>query len=110
LWTLTVGGIHDTMVSSPSAGIRRRVAGMTPENRCTGDAAAARRIVDAVTNRAALHEAIGVVLARGGRDRGDVMEQFCGDRSTAEREAEVAWVNAGVDAAADRSADPDWED
>ncbi len=83
---------------------------MTSGNRCTGDAAAARRIIDAVTSRAALHEAIGVVLAKSGGDQGDVMEQFCGDHSTAEREAEVAWVNAVVDAAADRSADPDWVD
>ncbi|HUQ56351.1 hypothetical protein [Lentzea sp.] len=83
---------------------------MPSRDRCSDDAVAARRIVSGVTSRAALHEAIGVVLAQGGGDRGQVMERFCGHRTDADREAEVARVNAVVDAAAERCSDPDWED
>ncbi|SMC53875.1 hypothetical protein [Lentzea albidocapillata] len=82
---------------------------MTSPSRGSGDAAAAQRLVDAVTRRAALHEAIGVVRAWSG-DRDDVAAWFCDRRSDAEREAEVARVNAVVDAAAERRADPDWDD
>ncbi|TWP43814.1 hypothetical protein FKR81_41995 [Lentzea tibetensis] len=71
----------------------------------SGDTAAAQRLVDAVTRRAALHEAVGVVQAWGG---GDVLERLCDQHSDAEREAEVARVNAVVDAVAERRADPDW--
>lgn len=73
-----------------------------------GRGAAAQRLVDSVTRRAALHEAVGVVRAWGGDDRGDVLERLCDQHSDAEREAEVARVNAVVDAAAQRRADPDW--
>jgi chorismate mutase len=82
---------------------------MTSSSRGSGDAAAAQRLVEAITRRAALHEAIGVVQAwSGGQD--DVLERFGDRRSDAEREAEVARVNAVVDAAAERRADPDWGD
>ncbi|MEV6717543.1 hypothetical protein AB0M48_36535 [Lentzea sp. NPDC051208] len=82
---------------------------MTSSSRGSGDAAAAQRLVDAITRRAALHEAIGVVQAWSG-DQDHVLERFCDRRSDAEREAEVARVNAVVDAAAERRADPDWGD
>ncbi|SDJ50992.1 hypothetical protein SAMN04488074_102244 [Lentzea albidocapillata subsp. violacea] len=81
---------------------------MTSPSRGSGDAAAAQRLVEAVTRRAALHEAIGVVRAWSG-DRDGVPAWFCERRSDAEREAEVARVNAVVDAAAERRADPDWD-
>ncbi|MCX2946970.1 hypothetical protein [Lentzea sp. NEAU-D7] len=74
---------------------------MTSPSGGSGDAAA-RRLVEAVERRAALHEAIGVVRAWSG----DVPERF-GDT---EREAEVARVTAAVDAAAERRSDPDWDD
>ncbi len=80
---------------------------MTSPGRGSGDAAAAHRLVHAVTRRAALHEAIGVVQAWSG-DHGDVLERLCDRRSDAEREAEVARVNALVDAAAEGRGDPDW--
>ncbi|MDX8050873.1 hypothetical protein SK571_15905 [Lentzea sp. BCCO 10_0798] len=82
---------------------------MTSSSRGSGDAAAAQRLVEAITRRAALHEAIGVVQAWSG-DQDDVLERFGDRHSDAEREAEVARVNAVVDAAAERRADPDWGD
>lgn len=82
---------------------------MTSSSRGSGDAAAAQRLVEEITRRAALHEAIGVVQAWSG-DQDDVLERFCDRRSDAEREAEVERVNAVVDAAAERRADPDWDD
>ncbi|MFJ8965999.1 hypothetical protein ACIRG5_42075 [Lentzea sp. NPDC102401] len=71
------------------------------------DTAAAQRLVDAIARRAALHEAMGVVQAWGGDD---VLERLGAQRSSAECEAEVARVNAVVDAAAEQRADPDWGD
>lgn len=83
---------------------------MTSPGRGSGDAAAAQRILDAIRRRAALHEAVGVVLVWGGDNRSDVLERLCDRRSEADREAEVARVNAVVDAAAEGRADPDWRD
>ncbi|GLZ27966.1 hypothetical protein Lesp02_01560 [Lentzea sp. NBRC 105346] len=70
------------------------------------DATAARRMLDSVTSRAALHEAAGAVLAWGGGDPAQALEMLC-DRHS---EAEVARVTARVDAEADRRSDPDWGD
>lgn len=81
---------------------------MTSPGRGSGDTAAARRLVDAIARRTALHEAVGVVQAWSGG--GDGLERLCDHHSDAEREAEVARVNAVVDAAAERRADPDWGD
>ncbi|MGW6937327.1 hypothetical protein ACWGE0_45265 [Lentzea sp. NPDC054927] len=80
---------------------------MTSSDRGSGDTAAALRLVDAIARRAALHEAVGVVRAWGG---GDGLERLCDQHSDAERAAEVARVNAVVDAAAERRADPEWGD
>ncbi|MGW6936510.1 hypothetical protein ACWGE0_41105 [Lentzea sp. NPDC054927] len=71
----------------------------------SGDTAAALRLVDAIARRAALHEAVGVVQAWGGG-----LERLRDQHDDADREAEVARVNAVVDAAAERRADPDWDD
>lgn len=82
---------------------------MTSTGRDTGDgAAAAQRIVDGVTSRAALHEAVGIVLAWHGGDQGHALEEFCGQRVEADREAEVARLKAVVDAEARNREDPDW--
>lgn len=83
---------------------------MTSLGRGSGDTAAAQRLVAAITRRAALHEAVGVVLAWGGDDHGDVLDGFCDRHSDADREAEVARVNAVVDADAEQRSDPDWRD
>ncbi|RDI34801.1 hypothetical protein [Lentzea flaviverrucosa] len=82
---------------------------MTSSSRGSGDASAAQHLVEAITRRAALHEAIGVVQAWSG-DQDDVLGRFCDRRTEAEREAEVERVNAVVDAAAERRTDPDWDD
>ncbi|MDX8034065.1 hypothetical protein SK803_27935 [Lentzea sp. BCCO 10_0856] len=78
---------------------------MTSPGCGSGDTAAARRLVEAIARRAALHEAVGVVQAWGGG-----LERLRDQQDDADREAEVARVNAVIDAAAEQRADPDWGD
>jgi hypothetical protein len=70
--------------------------------------AAAGRLLDSLTGRAAVDEAVGVLRGWQGCDAARARDELTEDTGAAGLGAEAARVAAAVDARADGTADPDY--